>query len=176
MTEAASGVPRSARRGRRPAFAFLAAAAGAALALDAATKSWAAASLDDRAITLLGGRLLLTESRNPGAAFSVGTDRTVLITGIAFAVLIGIGLYARTVQRRPQAVAVGLVAGGAAGNLADRLLRDPGPFRGHVVDWIAFGWFPSFNLADTAITVGAGLLVLLSFRDDRHGSAAAPGP
>lgn len=150
------------------------AAAGAALAADVTTKSWAATALDDRVIMLLGGRLLLTESRNPGAAFSLGTDRTILVTGIAVVILIGIGVYARTVHARPQAAALGLVAGGATGNLVDRVLREPSPFRGHVVDWIAFGWFPSFNLADSAITVGAMLLVLLSFRDDRPGVHASP--
>lgn len=145
---------------------MLAAAAGTALVADVASKSWAAAVLDDRVIMLLGGRLLLTESRNPGAAFSLGTDRTFVITGIALVILLGISLYARTVRARPQAAALGLVAGGAVGNLLDRVLRAPSPFRGRVVDWIAFGWFPSFNLADTAITIGALLLVVLSFRED----------
>lgn len=134
-----------------------------AASVDAATKSWAAAVLDVRAIEL-GGGLVLRESRNSGAAFSLGTDRTVLITVLALAVVAFIGRHARSVTSRAYAVGLGLVAGGAAGNLVDRLLRAPGPFRGAVVDWIDLGWFPSFNLADTWITLGAGLLVLLSFR------------
>lgn len=146
--------------------------AAVAAAADAATKSWAAAVLDDTTIGLPLG-LVLRESRNPGAAFSFATDQTVLITIIGLAVIVFIAWHTRTVTERAYAVGLGLVAGGASGNLIDRLLRSPGPFRGAVVDWIDLGWFPSFNLADTWITTGAALLVLLSLRPAST-SAAAP--
>ena len=140
-------------------------------ALDVATKAWAAASLTERTIALLGGRLLLRESRNSGAAFSIGTDQTLLISLAGIVVITIIVLHVRKVTSPAAAVAWGLVAGGAAGNLTDRLLRDPGPLRGGVVDWIDLGWFPSFNAADSAITVGAVLLLLASFREDRTSAA-----
>ena len=148
-----------------------AAALLAAWAVDVATKVWAAASLTERTIGLLGGRLLLRESRNTGAAFSLGTDQTVLISLLGLVVVTVIVRHVRTVTSRAAAVAWGLVAGGATGNLTDRLLRDPGPLRGGVVDWIDLGWFPSFNAADSAITVGVALLLLASFREERASAA-----
>ena len=139
----------------------------AAWAVDVATKTWAAASLTERTIGLFGGRLLLRESRNTGAAFSIGTDQTVLISLIGLVVVTVIVRHIRTVTSQASAVAWGLVAGGATGNLTDRLLREPGPLRGGVVDWIDLGWFPSFNAADAAITVGVALLLVVSVREER---------
>ena len=153
-----------------PRRAFVAALV-AVWAIDVATKVWAAASLTERTIGLLGGRLLLRESRNTGAAFSIGTDQTVLISLIAVAVVTVVVLHVRTVTSRATAVAWGLVSGGATGNLTDRLLRDPGPLRGGMVDWIDLGWFPSFNAADSAITVGVGLLLLVTSREERLSAA-----
>ena len=149
----------------RPAFY---ATAVVAWALDVATKVWAAAELDDRTIALFGGRLLLRESRNTGAAFSIGTGSTVLISLVGIAIVAGVLLYVRRVSSPAIAAGLGLVAGGALGNLTDRLLRSPGPLRGGVVDWIDLGWFPSFNAADTAITLGAGLVLLASYVEERR--------
>ena len=146
-----------------------------AWALDVATKVWAAASLTDRAISLLGGRLLLRESRNTGAAFSIGTGQTVLISLVAIVVIAAVLVHQRKVSSRLAATGWGLVAGGAAGNLTDRLLRDPGPLRGGVVDWIALGWFPSFNAADSALTVGVVLLLLVTVRDEQRARSAPTG-
>lgn len=151
----------------------LAGAAVTAWALDLGTKTWAATSLDDRTIAVFGGRLLLRESRNPGAAFSVGTGQTVLISLFALAVVIAVALHAPRVTAPWAGLGWGLIGGGAAGNLTDRLFRTPGPLRGHVVDWLDLGWFPSFNAADSAITVGAVLLVLLSLREGRKPVAQA---
>jgi signal peptidase II len=143
----------------------------AAWALDVITKVWAASSLTDRSVSLLGGRLLLRESRNTGAAFSIGTGITVLISLIGIAVVLAILVYVRRVSSRTSAIGLGLVAGGALGNLTDRLLRSPGPLRGGVVDWLDLGWFPSFNAADSAITVGAGLVLLASVLEERRARA-----
>lgn len=148
-----------------------AAALGTAWALDVATKVWAAASLTEQAISLLGGRLLLRESRNTGAAFSIGTGQTVLISLLGIAIVLAVVRHVRTVTSRAAAAAWGLIAGGAVGNLTDRLLREPGPLRGGVVDWIVVGWFPSFNAADSAITVGAVLLLILTFRGEPAAAA-----
>ena len=143
-------------------------AAIVAWALDVATKVWAAAELDGRTIALFGGRLLLRESRNTGAAFSIGTGSTVLISLVGVVIVTGILIYVRRISSRTMAVGLGLVAGGALGNLTDRFLRDPGPLRGGVVDWIDLGWFPSFNAADSAITVGVVVLLLASYVDERR--------
>lgn len=153
--------------------ALVAAVAAMAATADLATKSWAAANLQDREIALPAG-LVLRESRNSGAAFSFATSHTELITVFTIAVLAVIAVHARRLTGRRYAVALGLLAGGAAGNLVDRLLRAPGPFRGAVVDWIDFGWWPSFNLADSAIMCGAALLVLHSLRQPPGAEHAEP--
>lgn len=142
--------------------------------LDVATKVWAAAELDTRTISVLGGRLLLRESRNTGAAFSIGTGSTVLISLVGIAVVAGILVYVRRVTSPAMAVGLGLIAGGALGNLTDRFFRSPGPLRGGVVDWIDLGWFPSFNAADSAITVGAVLMLLTSYVQERRAQPAEP--
>lgn len=143
----------------------------AAWALDVLTKVWASSSLTDRSISLFGGRLMLHESRNTGAAFSIGTGSTVLISLIGIAVVLAIFVYVRQVSSRMSALGLGLVAGGALGNLTDRFLRSPGPLRGGVVDWLDLGWFPVFNAADSVITVGVGLVLLASALEERRGRA-----
>jgi signal peptidase II len=70
----------------------------------------------------------------------------------------------RSLTSRGWAVALGLLLGGALGNLSDRVFRSPGPFRGHVVDWLELPHWPVFNIADSAIVAGGILAVLLAFR------------
>ena len=78
-------------------------------------------------------------------------------------------------QSWPWAIALGLILGGAAGNLADRLFRSPGPLHGAVVDWIKLPYFPpTFNIADSAITIGAALLVMASVRGWRLDGDGSP--
>lgn len=135
----------------------------AVLALDIASKAIVAATLSDRTIRLLGGVLILTESRNPGAAFSLGgPSETIVFTAIAVGVVIFIIRTSRRIYSVAWAVALGLLLGGATGNLVDRIFRSPGPFRGWVVDWIELPHWPVFNLADSAITCGGVLMVLLA--------------
>jgi signal peptidase II len=134
------------------------------LALDIASKAIVVATLTKgRQIRLLGGVLTLLESRNPGAAFSLGgPSETIVFSAIAVGVVIFIIRAARRIYSLPWAVALGLLLGGACGNLADRIFRSPGPFRGWVVDWIELPHWPVFNLADSAITCGGVLMVLLA--------------
>ena len=135
------------------------------LGLDLATKITVVAELEGRrTLELLGGQLLIRVSRNPGAAFSFAEGATVLFTAVAIAVVVVIVRVARRLGSRGWAIALGLLLGGATGNLVDRLLRSPGPGRGAVVDFIDFQVWPSFNLADSAIVTGGLLAVLLSFR------------
>ena len=135
------------------------------LALDVVTKLIVVHALSNRPpIRLLDGFLTLLLLRNSGAAFSIGTSMTIVFTAIAAAVIIYILRAARKLRSLPWAITLGLLLGGATGNLADRIFRSPGLFRGDVVDWIELPHWPVFNLADSAIVCGGVLAVLLALR------------
>jgi signal peptidase II len=158
---------------------LLLATAAVVVALDVVTKVLVVARLEGQApLELLDGRLLLRVTRNPGAAFSFATGATAVFTVIALTVVVAILVIARRVRSRGWAVALGLLLGGAAGNLVDRLLRAPGPGRGAVVDFIDFQVWPSFNIADSGVVCGGVLAVLLSIRgvelNGRRDSRDAP--
>lgn len=145
--------------------ALLAAVALVVLALDLATKIAVVAELEGRrSIELIPGQLWLRVSRNTGAAFSFAEGATLLFTAVAITVVVVIVRVSRRLRSTAWALSLGLLLGGATGNLVDRLFRDPGPGRGAVVDFIDLGWFPSFNVADSGIVVGGLLAVLLTFR------------
>ena len=133
------------------------------LAVDVVSKLVVVARLRDP-VELLGGLLTLRLTRNPGAAFGMAGSATVLFTLVAVAVVVVIGRTARRLRSVGWAVTLGLILGGALGNLSDRIFRAPGPFRGHVVDWLELPHWPIFNIADSAIVCGAVLAVLLSMR------------
>jgi signal peptidase II len=160
----------------------LVAIAAFVLAADAISKAIVVAHLrEDQPVHLIGSVLMLWLTRNPGAAFSVGTGETVVFTVIAFAVIVYIARTARKLYSLGWAIALGLLLGGAMGNLADRIFRAPGLFRGDVVDWIAVTrYYPIFNLADSAIVCGGILTVLLALRgyrlDGTHGEVPPRGP
>nr|WP_230596363.1 MULTISPECIES: signal peptidase II [Rhodococcus] len=113
-------------------------------------------------ISIVGDVVTLRLVRNPGAAFSMATGMTWLLTVVAVAVVIGVIKIGRTLRSPWWALGLGLVLGGALGNLIDRFFRAPGPFQGHVVDFVSVGWWPVFNVADSSIVCGAILLVVLS--------------
>ncbi|GAB3982153.1 hypothetical protein GCM10029978_085090 [Actinoallomurus acanthiterrae] len=139
--------------------------AAAALAVDAISKVIVVATLQDRPpVELIGGLLTLRVLRNSGAAFNIGTGLTYVFTVIATGVVVATLRYARRLRSLPWAITLGLLLGGALGNLTDRLLRSPGPLRGHVVDWIELPHWPVFNLADSAIVCGGALAVVLASR------------
>lgn len=115
-------------------------------------------------VEVVGDWLQITYTLNPGAAFSMGGSFTILLSAIAIGVSVVIVRVAARLGSVAWAVALGGILGGALGNLADRLFRDPGPFRGHVVDWIAVPNFPVFNVADSAIFCSAVLMVWLTVR------------
>jgi signal peptidase II len=151
-----------------------------ALTLDVVSKVLVVAQLSGEAPKrTLGGLVYLDLARNSGAAFSLGTGFTVILTAVA-AVVVAIIL--RTASRMRSvgwAVCLGLILGGALGNLGDRIFRAPGVGRGHVVDWISvFGpngeHWPIFNIADSAICCGAVLAAVLALRGiDLDGGAGA---
>jgi signal peptidase II len=127
-------------------------------------------------IRLLGGLLKLTYTRNGGAAFSIGGSMTIVFTAIALGVIIYIARTARNLRSIGWAVALGLLLGGATGNLLDRIFRAPGPFQGHVVDWIELPHWPVFNLADSSIVCAGVLVVLLALRGTRLDGTRSVAP
>ena len=167
-------------RSRR--YAAAAFAVGAAVcAVDVVSKIVVVADMSGRPpMPLLGGLITLQLYRNAGAAFGVGPSFTAIYALVAAAVLAAILRVSGRLQSWLWAVALGLVLGGAAGNLADRLFRWPGPMRGWVIDWIKLPYFPeTFNIADSALTVGVALIVLASIRwqlgREAVGTTAEPG-
>jgi signal peptidase II len=156
--------------GRRPRTRLLLALAAAVLLTDLVTKLVVVATIEPgENIRLLGGALYLTQLRNMGAAFSFAEGATLLFSLVAVVVAVVIVRTARRMYSTGWAVTLGLVLGGALGNLIDRIFRDPGFLRGGVVDFVSvFGpdgsvW-PVFNVADSAIVCGGVLGALLALR------------
>lgn len=147
----------------QPRWPVLAAVAATLLCLDLTTKTLAVAHIEPgHPVEIIGDTVTLTLVRNPGAAFSIATGMTWILTLIALAVVAGVIRYASRLRSLWWAVGLGMVLGGALGNLVDRLFRAPGPLRGHVVDFVSVGWWPVFNVADSGIVCGAILLVALN--------------
>jgi len=148
---------------RRRLVATLVGLAAVTLVLDQATKAWALAGLDEGVRhPVLGDLLGLQLLFNPGAALGLATGTTWLLTVVAITVVVVIIRVSRRLGSTGWTIALGLLLGGALGNLVDRLIRDPGVFMGHVVDFIAYGDLFVGNVADIAIVAAAGLLMLLS--------------
>ncbi|RBY77198.1 signal peptidase II [Geodermatophilus sp. TF02-6] len=156
--------------GRRPRTRLLLLLALAVLLADLASKLLVVATIGrGEDIRLLGGLLYLTHTRNTGAAFSFAEGFTVVFTLIAVAVAVVIVRTARRLFSVGWAVALGLVLGGAVGNLVDRVFREPGFLRGGVVDFISVlapdgRVYPVFNVADSAIVCGGILGAVLAVR------------
>jgi signal peptidase II len=137
--------------------------AAVVLTLDVVTKVLAVKLLPPgQPVPIIGDTVTWTLVRNSGAAFSMATGYTWLLTLIATGVVVGIFWMGRRLVSPWWAVGLGMILGGAMGNLVDRFFRAPGPLRGHVVDFLSVGWWPVFNVADPAVVGGAILLVVLS--------------
>ena len=135
------------------------------LAFDQLTKTWAQRALADGPVAVIGS-LQFNLLYNTGVAFSQGSGKGlgpwISLLALAVVVAVSLGPPSRTMEG---AVASGLISGGALGNLADRALRgERGFLHGAVIDFIDLQWWPVFNVADSAVVVGAGLLVLTSLR------------
>jgi len=175
--------PEAPRAPGRRRVSVLAGVAAFVLAADIITKALVVAHLrEGEPVRVLGDVLMFNLLRNPGAAFSVGTGDTIVFTAIAVAVVVYIARTARKLYSIGWAITLGLLLGGALGNLTDRIFRAPGLFRGNVVDWIEVTrYWPVFNLADSAIVCGGILTVLLAMLgyhlDGTHGDRKAqPSP
>ena len=143
----------------RPKRGLLAATVLAVAAIDQVSKIVAVDALEGKApVDLLGEWFQLTLLRNPGAAFSMGTGSTWLFTTIQIVFIVAVAVGSKWLRTPWPTISAGLIAGGAAGNLIDRLFRDPSFYFGHVVDFLSVRGFAVFNLADSAITVGVIML------------------
>ena len=140
--------------------------------VDQLTKIWAVAALSDGPKHVIGNTVELEPTRNGGGAFSRFQGMTPVLAVAAVVVTIVLARVLRRTTDRWLVVALTLVLGGALGNLVDRFARSPGILRGHVVDFVAVGWWPVFNVADSCITIGAVLLILRSLRAPVHPAAA----
>lgn len=167
MTETGRGA-----RPRRRRTAVLVAVAAAVVVADQLAKAWALSALADGPIRIVGGlRFALT--RNTAGAFGLGGAAVPFLAVVALGLVVFMASSGATARQPVLALAVGLVLGGALGNLADRLFRGGGLLRGAVVDFVDLRVWPVFNLADAAITCGCLLLVWAGWRTSRAERAAA---
>ena len=143
--------------------------AAVVVAIDQVTKALVVSHLrEGESRRVIAGVLSWTYQRNPGSAFGLFQHIPVLFTILAAAIAVVIVVRAPRVRDRLTSFALGLVLGGAVGNLVDRIARPPGVFRGRVIDFIDFHWWPVFNIADSAVVIGAVLLLIASFRSERR--------
>jgi|SRR5579864_2524352 len=141
--------------------------------IDQLTKALIVSNIgEDQSRRVIGGVLSWTLQRNPGSAFGLFRHFPVVFTVLAALIALAIVVRGPRARDRLTAVALGLVLGGAVGNLVDRIARPPGVFRGRVIDFIDFHWWPVFNLADSAVVIGAGLLLIASYRTERRAKAS----
>ena len=156
----------------RSGTAGVVAALVAIVAIDQLTKAWAVSALADGPKHVIGDFLVFEVSRNSGSAFSRFQGYTPVLAVVAIVIAVFLARALRQATDRSTLIGLVLVLGGALGNLGDRLARSPGFLRGHVVDFIAVGWWPVFNVADSCITVGAILLIVRTL----FAPAPAPAP
>ena len=170
-------------RRRLDARLVLAVVALLAYAADLGSKQWALSALADGDEPLIGDWFTLHLTFNPGAAFSTGTDFTIVFTALAMVAVVVVLWLSRRLASTGWALALGFLLGGVGGNLTDRIVREPEPFHGHVVDFLMLPNWPVFNVADICINVAAGVIILQTFRgialdgtrEDQKGSEAASG-
>ncbi len=134
--------------------------------LDLATKIWAVNNLSYKSnIKVIGEFFQLTFLRNSGAAFSFAAGATIFLSIFGLIVMSAILYYSPQITSKGWAVVLGLVLGGILGNMVDRIFREPGVLRGHVIDWMQLPNWPVFNIADTAIVSAAVIAMVLTARN-----------
>jgi signal peptidase II len=153
----------------RRAFRLAVVAGLIVLVLDQITKNLARDNFQDGPYSVIGDWLQVRYAKNPGAAFSSFTGSGPVIGVIAFLVVIFLVYLVVRTSRRIDVLALGLILGGALGNLADRIFRGEGVLDGAVVDWIDWWFIPTFNLADAALNVGVAALLIAALFFPDHG-------
>ena len=156
VTPARTGV------GARGIVTVLLCVAGVVL-LDQLTKWWAVANLASGPMDVFGSTVQFALARNSGSAFSLFQSFTPVLAVVAVIIIVILIRMLRSASDRWTTIGLALVLGGALGNLADRLFRSPGFLRGEVVDFVKVGWWPTFNIADAALTVGVVIIIVRSF-------------
>jgi signal peptidase II len=168
--------------GRRPPRAVVLAVAAVVVGVDQVSKTWAEDHLSQFSPRHLVGSLSLQLVENPGAAFGLGRGVTPVVEAVVVVLVVALAFFGRTASRRasgPALVGIGLLLGGAIGNLIDRVVRDNG---GAVIDFVdiarigGHNWWPTFNLADASIVIGAILVVLSWSRRDDTASTVDRSP
>ena len=150
------------KREHYPRRGILVAVIVAVAIVDQITKAIALMRLEGRdAVSVIGDFFQLRLVFNPGAAFSFGTEFTWVFTTLQLLYIVAVLYFSHWLRSPISAIAAGLVAGGALGNLIDRLTREPGFYVGHVVDFFSLRGFAVFNVADCAITIG--IIILMSW-------------
>ena len=161
---------------RRGTWWLFAAVGAAAYALDVGTKQWALSALEDRDIKVVGDLFVLHLTHNPGAAFSTGTEFTVALSCLAVVAVCVVLVVSLRLASPLWSVGLGLLLGGVGGNLTDRLIREPGILRGHVIDWMMLPNWPVFNIADMCIIGAASVIILQSIRGVTLRGERIPNP
>ena len=170
--QASGGADRLSTAGRRALTLYSIAAV--VLAADRITKTLAERTLQDGPVELIPGVLHLTYTTNPGGAFGLFGGIPWLFASISVGVIAAIVIASRRLPATSSAIGLGLVLGGAAGNMVDRAIRGPA-FSGEVVDFVDLQVWPIFNLADSAIMIGAATLLIAGLRADHGRRDAARG-
>jgi signal peptidase II len=178
MTADQLGTPARVRTRTRSAprkrVALLLTVATAIFLLDVGTKLLAVGLLmPGHPVALIGDAVTCVLTRNSGAALSMAAGYTAAMSVIVSGVVVALVWIGRRLTLPWQAFGFGLLLGGAAGNLVDRIFRGPGPFRGQVVDFLSVGWLPVFNVADAAVLGGAGCLIVLTLFAPEAGAIRA---
>ena len=157
--------PEPDRRARPRCLVLFAVIAVLGYAIDQITKTLAMAHLSDgHVVHVVGDLLRLDLVRNAGAAFSTGTSYTVVLTCVAIVAALVVLWFARRLASTGWAIGLGFLLAGILGNLTDRLIRDPAPLRGHVVDFLQLPHWPIFNVADMCINVAAVVIIVQALR------------
>lgn len=138
--------------------------ATAIVVADLLTKRYAAINFDGNPVEIIPGFFGFTFVENPGGAFGMFQNGGVII-GIAALIITVVVLVALAAERPlAETIALGLVVGGAVGNLVDRFARGDGIIDGAVIDWVELWWIPTFNIADSSVTVAVALLLIHAWR------------
>lgn len=143
-------------------------AAGAIVLFDQLTKRWAQAVLPGDPRVVIDGFLVFEYAENPGSAFGLFQDAGQVIGVLAIGISAFVVWMMTTTERRTDLLALGLVLGGALGNVIDRLTRGDGFLDGRVVDFVGLWFIPNFNVADAAINVGVAILLLIAVFVERR--------
>lgn len=128
------------------------------------TKRFASINFVDAPVEVIPGFLTFTFHENPGAAFSLFQNGGQVVGIAAIFVTVAVLVALRAERPKLEVVALGLVIGGAVGNLINRFFRGEGFLDGKVIDWIDLWWIPTFNIADAAVTVAVGLLLIHAWK------------